>query len=274
MRGENLGLVHEDQNSVENLRLLAAQRHLYDLAKRYRVLNWSISLGVAIVSVIVINVWPGAHNSLVIIGVAWTVISMFALDQTIQARTKGAASVQELLDTKLFQLPWKSDLVGDKPEPELIANAARKYRFDPEHPLNNWYAAWSNADPATDSEHWQMVLSCQRENLTWDWRLRREFARVVLGTLVAGLIVELGDGCLRNISLLHFLEGYVGPSLSVYLMGLKSFAAHMNVATLKEAKAREIQRTLDQSLSLTVEKCRDVQDAIRFLESYGAGTMP
>jgi hypothetical protein len=161
--------VTENQNSPENLRLLAAQRHLYTQAKRLHLWCVAGTVGLAAIAPLIFLVWPGSKKVLAILGGIWTVTSRLVLEGIEAKKIKQAAAIQEQFDVGLFGLSWNRTLVGNKVKPELIHSAARDFHGNQEK-LKNWYA-----DPGNIPRPLSILL-CQRTNLVWDWRLRRHCA--------------------------------------------------------------------------------------------------
>ena len=250
---------HPDQNSTPFITLLAAQRQFYNDSKTWRALTTGFSMVLALTGIVVINLFPTTNNDLLAIGVIWSIISIF-LQTFIHTRSTQAAKVQEQFDTQLYNLPWNSDLVGEKIAPELIQDASR--RLKSKAGLQDWYVNWTAAVQVPNTEHWVCVLKCQRENLIWDWRIRKKFAIWIFITTLLIPVTEITAAYIQNLHVQFMWDGYIVPSISLIIAGIQSARQHYKIADLKENKANELRKLIDEKAdnTITEEKCRRVQD--------------
>lgn len=137
----------KDQNNSSFIRLLKAQRVAYDNAKKYQFIDL-VSIIIALSPAILFQfefkeVQPNemsgiakATSIIAVIGVLWTIISIFA--QTfIDKQTKIGAILQDQFDTKLFQLDKNEILIEKWIETSQIVALSKKYS---KNDLNNWYS--------------------------------------------------------------------------------------------------------------------------------------
>lgn len=254
-----------EQNSAENLKLLAAQRHLYTRAKMLRRSNVLVAISLAVMGPVVALIWPEAGKVVGVIGVFWSAGTL--LLESAESRKKAqAALVQEELDTGLFKLPWNGSVVGDRLSPELIYSANRKFK-DQRARLRDWYGDLSGVPYPLD------VLLCQRSNVVWDWRLRRHYAAAisVLCSVLAIAGVALAIGL--QMTVWEYLQGVLAPTLPALLLGGMLAKQHRQTASEKESIEREIARAweagLDDPRAVSTAKCRSFQDRIYRLRKEG-----
>lgn len=88
-----------------------------------------------------------------------------------------AAKLQERLDTYLFDLPVTVEF-KPLPSDEEVDDMAGRYHGS--HTKRDWYV------DVTSLPRPYAILLCQRENLQWDWPLRRKWASLLRGSQLAG----------------------------------------------------------------------------------------
>lgn len=197
------------QNEPKFLKYLAAQRQLYDEEKR-----WA-NLWIMVVTLIAV-LGSGVFAFAVPVNAGLTVVATFILlselfsAHQISKRGEQAAGVQELFDTELLELPW-NEFIGTRPETEVIESAAQRFhqraRPGEADRLKDWYTSKAGGLPL----HLARIV-CQRENLLWDQRQRKEYlqwvaAAFVIAFLVLAVISILADWTAR--------EFFTGPLLLV-----------------------------------------------------------
>lgn len=181
-----------------------------------------------------------------------------------QARSTWAAKAQERFDAELFGLPITAEF---KPLPahEEVARLARKYRGVSNK--RDWYV------DVTELPLPYAILLCQRENLQWDWSLRRTWAgalSIALGVWVAmGLVVAL----IFDWSTRELLIRWLCPSLPGLLLAATLLVANRMIARDKQQLAVEIDELLGVLPAVSIgsplpkvefdsllKQCRGLQD--------------
>lgn len=254
------------QNSPQNVKLLVAQHQLYTDAKRVRSFRLLGSVLLAVAAPFVLAVWPGWSTGLGAVGSAWLLLDQVVLKHLETKTVKRAATTQEEFDTNLFQLPWNSILAGDRVQPEIVNDAAHRFIGDTEK-FSNWYPELEHVLYPLD------VLIYQRLNLVWDWQLRRYYAVVVLVLTTTYLSLLIWFGTSRGFLLIEFILGLLLPASSAIAEGISVALDHLRIASEKEETAGKVMDLWEQGIhtptDVTVEKCRDVQDAIYLYRSTG-----
>ena len=154
-------------------RAAAASHQRGQLIEAIRV---DAAVALAVAGIVVTLVGHG-RTTVSIIGAAWFVVSAFFLRHAATSTARQGALLQEMFDTELFYLPWRSTVAGDEvPEPD-VAQLAR--RLQPgckkdQRILAGWY------DPTGGVHHPYDVLIAQEQNLGWDARLRRRYATLIV----------------------------------------------------------------------------------------------
>jgi hypothetical protein len=181
--------IPHDQNSEDNLRLLAAQRELYGRAKHYAAFQVLVSFIAPAFAVFSLLPKPW----IALTGLAIAMLDALVLDPGQLRRREAAAKVQETFDTAVLELPWNKLKVGPKPDPEDVHEAASvSLRRKGDTDLRDWYPAKAAEVPSAVARS-----ICQRANVVWDSRLRARYraavAWIVALTSTAVLVVGLAQ---------------------------------------------------------------------------------
>lgn len=211
------------QNQPHFLKLLAAQRQIYNEEKRWFSAWLILSTLITLVgSGALALIQPINAMIAVIIGL-WIFGDIVALI-SITKRGQDAARIQELFDGELLELPW-NEYLAKKPEASIIDSAASRYAAQASPAdkarLPDWYTKRIAGMPLHVAR-----VACQQENLVWDEKQRREYVtwiRIALLILALILVVIsiLADWQAR--------EFFTGPFLIMapfFAMGVKHGYEH------------------------------------------------
>lgn len=249
--------INTNQNENKCLSLLASQRILYSEAKKIRTIRISGSLGLTIVAPITILLLPKFKILLGIVGCIWTIVA-FLLSSREGNKVKEAATIQEEFDTFTFELNWNDIQCGTKVSNEIIHSSSSKYgdKID----LTNWYGDLEGIPNNL------AILICQRSNLVWDWRLRKQFAWIIIIGLVTLFGFGLGMALYQKLTLETYLISILLPSASAFILGIKETKDHFDSAKSKEILEKKINSIWEKSMTTlivpTKEDLRRVQDRI------------
>lgn len=170
-----------------------------------------------------------------IVGFLWFLISAIPLRHLAVSTTRQGALLQEMFDTALFHLPWRSTVAGDPvPDPD-VARLARKLKRGSEKDqriVGGWY------DPTGDVHHPYDVLIAQEQNLAWDARLRRRYSYLVLALAVIWSAIGLLAGiAITQATVTDTLLSFFVPSLAAYQLALEIWYGQQRVAADRERLA-------------------------------------
>ena len=255
----------EKQNEPMFLQYLAAQRQLYNeekgLISIWMVVSTLIALlgssSLAFLSPIAAFITLGAI--LVLLGELYTYY-------IIRKRGETAASIQELFDCELLEIPW-NDYGSQKPKMETIVDAAARYQKQatPEEvkTLINWY----ESDLADLPMHKARIV-CQQENIRWDKRLRQEYIRwMIIALFIIALLLVI-ISIVANWSARDFFSGPVLLMLPVFALGIKHINDHYKaIARLIELNVHvdNLLRVAEQGNmdpAVVTQQSRQLQDQI------------
>ena len=172
----------ENQNSLENLERLSAQRYLYSSAKFWILIQHIAALVISIGGAL------AAHKigpQVSLFSVVYLLADTFLIDRLfIKKRIKEAALIQKAFNCDVLDLSWTKVKYGSKVQPESVHRYARRMKgtFQTQK-LINWYSVSAFTLPV----HLGRVV-CQRACVSWNLTGR---SRVLLGlhVLILGYII-------------------------------------------------------------------------------------
>jgi hypothetical protein len=228
------------QNEPRQVDLLLAQRRLYSKAKVFFALRTTLALVLAVVGPIISGIAPRLGPYVGAVALTCLVINL--IFEGFESKSKAnAATIQELFDTSLFELPWNQFATGKRPDEETIAMALNGTSKDDFKDLRDWYAI-----EVGKVDLKLATLLCQRINVWWDSDLRRLYVRlllILLGTLV---LVALFLGLLGDFTVSKLLVGFIFPLLPL---------AEVLIAQIKQnCEAANVTSELKENLDAEIEK--------------------
>jgi hypothetical protein len=148
-----------------------------------------------------------------------TIIDITILDRLQNSILRSDAKIQEQFDCTVFELPWDKFTVGAKIEPETIHAASSKYRGGKADPkLLNWYLTVVGSIPL----HLARII-CQRTNLWYDAKLRRQYGRIVIGITIALSLLLVVIGILRGLTIDSFVLTVLAPAAPIIIWGVREY---------------------------------------------------
>ena len=254
--------IAQEQNTSENLRLLAAQKRMYSLAKRIHFVRIAAVLLLELAAPFVVIALPDWRDGLELVGAVLTLVSALILTDIEANRVKQAATVQEELDVQLFQLPWNKTLVGHEVAPELINRAAKEYKGGDDK-IRDWYP-----DPGGVSYPKDAFL-CQRTNLMWGVRLQSKYAYTLIGFTTGYFLIGVLIGIVKQESLVAYLVAILVPTLPALLEAIDTYKRHTESARDKAELLAHVEDLIKDKTRLPhlVEECRRIQDSIYIMRS-------
>jgi hypothetical protein len=266
-------MILERQNSSENIQLLKAMRHNYDIAKLLFSIRIFVSISLPILSIIFTSLYKykmidfNLESYFTVIGSIWLGI-YYGLKKMEDSRIETGAKIQEQFDTNVFNIDWNGVLVGQKVSPEDIQISSGKFKGDVSK-LKDWYTG------LTANNHFVNVLLAQRSNLMWARSLKRNYsilitslaAIYVVGTLFIGSAI---DTSLQDYMLIIFI-----PSLSILIYIAETNDKLGSQVKLNTDLGEEIRSNIEQN-QISIDKflCRQYQDTIYINNRIGAVLIP
>ena len=260
--------IHERQLDEDMLRLQRAAAASHQRGQLIEAIRVNAAVALAIAGIVVTLVGHG-RSVVSIVGAAWFVISAFFLRRAAATTARHGALLQEMFDTSLFYLPWRSTVAGDPvPEPD-VAQLARRLRpgcAKDQRIRAGWY------DPTDGVQYPYDVLIAQEQNLGWDARLRRRYAALVVAAAVIWSALGLAAGMLiANATIVGTLLSFFIPSLAIYQIALEIWSGQQRVSAERQRLTQEVTSELRKAQPGAItdaewhrlrEVARNIQDGI------------
>ncbi|NET35908.1 MAG: hypothetical protein F6K19_28420 [Cyanothece sp. SIO1E1] len=254
------GEIVERQNLEENLRLLAAQRQLYDKAKI--VFFWQIFLTTIMITILsVANLFSNIEWLLASYSVLITLIDLMILKELIQKSKVAAATIQEEFDVKVLDIDWNGLI--PKVLPERVFRFSEKYKKkEPDYKnLQNWYSPkLKELDTAVSK------IICQRSNCVYDFSLRESFTRLLMGFMILAIILVITFALIKGLTIDNFFQLLVLPILPMITFSVQKYQdnrASISALTDLKDSSEEVWKKVLTNKSVDIEKSsRLIQDRI------------
>lgn len=204
-RHEQKNIINIRQNEEHSIRMLAAQREIYEEVKKYEkiLVVFSVMLPImcSILNIFIKNSEPLETTTYIISLVSLFIGLLFR--KCINNEKATAANIQLLFDMYVYQLQWDSNLFGKKRNlDDVIAEKSSKHLMnkDRKNKLTDWYRP-----EVYKYDYLNSIAFCQKENLAWDGRLRKRYKKCSIILILSISVIILGSGILGNDSLQRIL---------------------------------------------------------------------
>ena len=213
----------EKENEDPQLEVLFSQRYLYSDAKKYFTIRSSIALGFALLGPLIGSQGNTLSSYFGFFALIYLLLDNFSLEKLENGKKETAAKLQELFDTKVFDLPWNNFIAGPKPDLEIVGkilleNPVRDYS---ELKLVNWYP---ERVKEVDLELGRFL--CQRENVWWESDLRKKYLYVLIGAALAILVVIFTLAITLDLTIANLILWIIMPLLPLGEMVIKQVKLH------------------------------------------------
>jgi hypothetical protein len=268
VRGIPPRAIHERQLDDDMLLLQRAAAASHQRGQLLEAVRVDAALALAAAGVLITLIGHG-RTAVSIVGFFWFLVSAFLLKGLAGNTARRGALLQEMFDTALFHLPWRTTVAGDTiPEPDvrrLARQLARGGKKD-KRITDGWY------DPTHDVHHPYDVFIAQEQNLAWDARLRRRYSHLIAAAAflwtAIGLVIGLA---VANATLVDTLLSFFVPSLAAYQIAYEIWSGQRKVADERERLAKVVNTELgngrpgpvpDTEWHRLRNVARDVQDGV------------
>ncbi|UVS80560.1 S-4TM family putative pore-forming effector [Actinokineospora sp. UTMC 2448] len=268
VRGIPPRAIHKRQLDEDMLLLQRAAAASHQRGQLFEAIRVDAAVALAAAGVLITLIGHG-RTVVSIVGFFWFVISAFLLKGLIGNTARQGALLQEMFDTALFHMPWRTTVAGDPiPEPDVrrLAHKLPRGSAKDKRITDGWY------DPTHDVHHPYDVFIAQEQNLSWDARLRRRYSHLIAAAAflwtAIGLVVGLA---VANATLLDTLLSFFVPSLAAYQIAYEIWSSQSKVADERERLAKIVNTELNNGRPGPVPDlewhrlrnvARDVQDGV------------
>ncbi len=249
--------IRELQNRPRSLDRLAAQRWLYEQAKK--VENWRLGSVVAVAGLLLFDLAIEAELYSQVATIS--IVVLWFLDQAVlvrcaDGRKEEAAAIQEDFDCFVLDLPWPEHSDVERPTDDRVKELVSMSGGHANKKLADWYSADDIPAEATAAR-----LHCQTANCRWDGRLRREWICAVTSVVSTVVGVSLIVAALAGVSLLDVVLA-TAAVLRLAAWVLTEHRAQSTARRRMEKLRRFLSRAGAQAGKLTLCDIRLVQASI------------
>lgn len=245
------------QNEEKAIAMLAAQRQLYNDAKKLGTISIVLSVWLPFAMALILLFLPEestCKNVPYILAIVSMLFS-FVVDKHINDKKKLAAFIQQKFDVYVYNMPWDERIFGKQKNvnqdivtysKQIIENSDKKER------LYNWYTPTvDNRDLLTS------ILLCQRENLSWDVGLRKRYrlSSIIMIVFLCSLVIVMGLWQNESIAMLLWRFAFIVPMLEWLFDTVKTLNKDME-------RLKELDEIINNDVSKTMDELQDIQKMI------------
>jgi hypothetical protein len=247
------------QNQDQSVSYLKIQRDLYDKLKTYIGVQYFVIFGLSLVALYLSvekNMKIGPISFFVLL------VDIFLVQRIIKKNQHMAASVQELFDTKLFELPWNNFLGAEKIYDDEIDRLDRNSKIDVyKHKLIDWYPKKAFSLAADKGR-----LVCQQANLGWNLSGRKVVLKALYVTITILILAASIYFYVNEIEFDEIITRYLMP-LAPGVYRLKDIVVKMRssknrLESLKKTNLSLIETAPSLSSEELDQLSRSLQDQI------------
>lgn len=245
------------QNEEKAIAMLAAQRQLYNDAKKLGTISIVLSVWLPFAMALILLFLPEesiCKNVSYILAIVSMLFS-FVVDKHINDKKKLAAFIQQKFDVYVYNMPWDERIFGKQKNvnqdivtysKRIIENSDKKER------LYNWYTPTvDNRDLLTS------ILLCQRENLSWDVGLRKRYrlSSIIMIVFLCSFVIVMGLWQNESIAMLLWRFAFIVPMLEWLFDTVKTLNKDME-------RLKELDEIINNDVSKTMDELQDIQKMI------------
>lgn len=219
---DNLGKqILRSQNEEFHIDELLAQKEIYSEAKIYQMILVVITVFLPIAISIIIKYNESLIDQSSWIFALYLILATTAekiLESTISRLKKIAASIKEMFDTKVLQIPSNETLnlvIIDKETVYKYSKEPRKHRSEVEY-VTNWYSL-NISDIKTNIA----TILCQRTNVHYDFSVRKRYNMLMILLVAFTFLILLIISLINSINLKAFLIEVILPTIPVFMFAYK-----------------------------------------------------
>ncbi len=184
---------------------------------------------------------PGATPTVVLVGTAWAVIYATLVVRWSGRYMRTSATLQEMLDVGLFNLPWNMVAVGDPVPEDDVSRLSRRFRRGVSR-LRDYYLVAEVPAPYD-------VLFCLEQNLAWGSRVRLRFANVLAAAVMLWFAAGLAVGIATGSTVGQLVTQWFVPSLGLLLLCLDVYRAQVSITRERTRVLGLLRTTVDDPAS-------------------------
>lgn len=207
--------INQRQNAPRSIKLLAAQRQTYSLAKTllgtyvFFAIPVMLFVNLALKPIVLKHYSYDLTNIIAVLALLLTFLDILWLKNHVRALQEKAATIQEEFDRYVYNLKWDPIALGEKVSNVYIEKMYSKYSNSNDiSKLHDWYTPAVSQHPERKG-----ILLCQSENLGWDIELRTSYIAYVVIFITLFILSLLFFEISNKVTLEYFIMAYLIPSM-------------------------------------------------------------
>lgn len=256
--------ITETQNTENSIHEISAQKRIYSRAKTLFFTQCIIATVLPALLAFLQILFPSQSIKYIWIFILYSIFAStteIALDRIICKLKETAASIQELFDCTVLNIPWNFVLIPEKPQPEIIYKWYSLYiKNNSSENLHDWY---SIEIKKVDTN--LAAVICQRTNCVYDFSIRKKYNFGLGALTILTFSILLITATATNLSFQKFLINVFFPSIPIFLLSVKQYFANSDsIENLKSLKSLVGSNLSKVSLQDTISEgvLRQIQDKI------------
>jgi len=247
-----------------SIQLLSAQARLYSTAKWWTYIVLFSSL-LSLTGLYTMDLYPQVAEFFGFFSGTIMLFLVFIFNDVADKKIAKAALLQEEFDTRVYEWEWGDFIRASK------IKADERMLAQGDFQINSARVPWYTSAIGNLKDEKLQILLCQRENVDWDWRLRRRIVTIlstIIALLFSGLVAWGIATCFYStcITLKDWLFKYVIlfiPFLYNLFLLRKSFNKVANIQeNLSKQIYAEIEGYKEKHTSLSISRLRLFQHQI------------
>lgn len=245
------------QNSESFLEYLAASSYLYGKAKVYLGCQIFLIVVIGVAFAIITIFEPDLKIWAVTYGISFSIIDALILESKQKKDKQDAAKIQELFDCGLFTLEWRQSKIGNKPGVELLSASAKKYKGNPK---KDWYSSEVGKLPLH-----QAIVVCQRSNCWWDSDLRKRYNEWIRGILIIAILTTVVIGIANQLSVPDLILSVFAPISPAILWTIREHKKQKETCNTLDKLKNHAETLLEKAKKSTLSP-DEIKTEARFLQ--------
>jgi hypothetical protein len=247
--------ISRNQNSPDSVTLMRAITVAHRRAQRAQTSSLIVSGALAALSVLAAAV-PSLATAIALLGAAWAVAYSVLVVPWSYRGLRQAATLQEMFDVDLFELPWNHVTAGPRLSAEKVSQLSRGFRGD-ESELRDYYLV-------PDLPYPKDMLFCLEQNLAWGPRVRQRYAYTMAYVVGAWCVAGVVVGFVRHLTVADLIMIWFVPSLGLLLLCLDIYRTQTGATREREVALGVLRARQEESHTEEewVGFARQLQDVI------------
>ncbi len=234
------------QEADEAILLLAAQRGFYSRAKGFLSLQMLLSVVTpAIFSIAALTIDQTIRPWAALVSMLVLTIDVTYLESRIRVLRQMGAATQEEFDCLVYGLEWPQWRIP-KPDRDLIAESGHAILEKPE--MKKWLSGWY-PKVIGHVEDSRAILLCQRYNLSYGLRIRRNVTVWLWFVVILGFSVLIGITLYKELKLADALLAFGVPMMPILSWTWREHVRQRDFIAAQERVKSAIERVVEAPMS-------------------------